>query len=408
MIKRIIQASFRLLLITVLLFPLIISPIFVFAATKANTIAELRVELAGLEQEKNAALNSKKQTQGEINNKKNAIYSAYKQKEQIELDIETAKKKIAETEVEILDLTEQTKALLIYLQMSEGENEYLMYISKAQSITDLVMRISAIEQITESNQKDLDQLKDLIIQNENLQVELAQKNISLDSTINTYTSAVASLSNHLYELNEINEDINSQIKNQKALISYYKGICSSETQKLSECVTILSDTGWNRPLNKGVVTSEFGYRTNPITGKVNSFHPAVDIARNPEGTAVYAAAAGMVAAITVRSSCGGNVIYIHHNINGVAYTSLYAHLLSINVSVGDAVTAATKIGTVGGGASTRSYDKCSTGAHLHFGISKGHYLGGGASGYSSWSRFISSSINPGFFPPKGTWFYKRA
>lgn len=408
MIKKITQALLRMLLIIAMIFPLVMNPIIAKAATKATTIAELRVELAGLEQERTDALNSKKQTQGEINNKKNAIYTAYKEKERIENDIEEAKKKIAETEVEIAKLTEETEALLVYLQMSEGENEYLIYVSKAQSITDLVMRVSAIEQITESSQQTLEQLKDLIIQNENLQVELAKDNVELDSKIDQYSSAVASLNAQLSELNELNEDINSQIKNQQALITYYKGICTSETQKLSDCVTILSDTGWNKPLVKGKITSGWGYRTNPLNGKVSSFHNAVDIGGNAEGTAVYSAAAGMVAAITKKSSCGGNIIYIHHIINGTAYTTQYAHLLSVNVSVGDSVTAASKIGSVGGGSSTSSYDHCSTGAHLHFGTSKGHYLGGGSNGYSSWSKFISNSVAPNFFPSKGTWWYARA
>ena len=409
--KKLFQFTYRIILCLSLLLPLIADPLLAQAATKATTIAELRTELAGLEAQRDAAINSKKQTQGEINNKKNAIYAAYQEKTKIELEIEAAKQKIAETEVEISNLSAQIDSLLIYLQLSKGENEYLQYVSKAQTMTDLVMRIAAVEQITESSQNTLEQLKDLIVQNENLQVELAQKNVDLDAKIQIYASAVASLNNQLSELNELNEDINSQIKNQQALISYYKGICSSETQKLSECVKVISDTGWNRPLIKGVITSGFGYRVNPITGKASSFHNGVDIAGNAEGTAVYSAAAGMVAAITRKSSCGGNIIYIHHIINGVAYTTQYAHLLAVNVNVGDSVTAATKIGTVGGYSTMKAhggYDGCTTGAHLHFGTSKGHYLGGGAAGYSSWSLFVSYSVAPGYFPAKGTRWYERA
>ena len=44
------------------------------------------------------------------------------------------------------------------------------------------------------------------------------------------------------------------------------------------------------------------------------------------------------------------------------------HLHAVKVKIGDVVTINTIIGTVGGG---ESYDGCSTGPHLHFGIMKG-------------------------------------
>ena len=53
------------------------------------------------------------------------------------------------------------------------------------------------------------------------------------------------------------------------------------------------------------------------------------------------------------------------------YTTVYMHLLTISVSEGQTVTPQTKIGGVGGG-STRSYDSCTGGTHLHFGIAYGH------------------------------------
>lgn len=408
MIKRIVNYTFRIMLSIAVMLPMVLEPLAVKAASSATTIAELKAELAVLKKEKTDAANSKYQTQSEINNKKNAIYSAYKEQEQIAIDIQNAKDQIAANEIKIEELTEETNNLLIYLQMSEGDSSYLQYITKAQSITDLIMRISAIEQITEYNEKTLEELKNLIIKDEELQVELAAKNEELNAKIDSYSSAIASLSTQLSELNEINEDIDDQIKNQESLIKYYQGICKSETQKLTDCVAILNDTGWNKPLEKGKITSNWGYRVDPITGATSSFHNGVDIGGNGEGTPVYSAAAGMVAAITVKSKCGGNIVYIHHVINGVAYTTQYAHLLTINVKVGQSVTAATQIGSVGGGSGTRSYDRCSTGAHLHFATHKGHYLGGGSSGYSSWSKFIANSVKPTFFPAKGVWWYKRA
>ena len=110
----------------------------------------------------------------------------------------------------------------------------------------------------------------------------------------------------------------------------------------------------------------------------------------------------MVAAVSLKTSCGGTIVYIHHLINGKPYTSQYAHLLSANVKVGDKVSNLTIIGRIGGGSGT-PWDSCSTGAHLHYGVSTGHYLGGGSYGYSSWNTFLSRTIQPPSFTNSRGW-----
>ena len=102
-----------------------------------------------------------------------------------------------------------------------------------------------------------------------------------------------------------------------------------------------------------------------------------------------------------RASCGGNTVYIQHIINGKYYTTQYTHLLSYSVKVGQVVTKFTQIGQVGGGAQTKKYDRCTTGAHLHFGIANGHYLGSGANGYTSYNTYLSKSVNPLNYLPGG-------
>ena len=135
-----------------------------------------------------------------------------------------------------------------------------------------------------------------------------------------------------------------------------------------------------------------------------SYHNALDIGGNSEGTPVYAAAAGVVSGKIYRYSCGGNMLYIDVNVGGQAYTTYYYHLLDFNVEIGDVVDQNTVIGWVGGGPSTSSayggYDNCTTGAHLHFGVARGYY-----NGYSV-SR--SNVITPPGFPNTYGWsFYSR-
>ena len=376
------------------------------SAKAAETLKDLRKELSNLQAEKKANENEKKSSKTEIKNKTAAINTSYQEIEIAKNKIEVAKEKIAQSEIEIAEITEETNELIRSMQIMSGENAYFEYISSAGSLTEMIMRMSAVDQITDYNKEQLKKLENLIKENEQLKIDMANYQVQLNNNIEAYEQRINKLDKRLAELDELADSIDDQIKNQKALIDYYEGLGCKEDQNLQQCVSIANNSGWLKPLNKGYVSSLYGYRKHPTTG-VYKLHNGIDLAGNAEGTPVYAAAAGTVAAITRKSSCGGNKVYIHVYVNGKAYTTYYFHLLSINVKVGDKVSTDTVIGTVGGGKQTRSYDSCSTGAHLHFGVAKGFYLGGGKEGYSSYSTLVSKSMSPPGFGPKGWKFVNR-
>lgn len=405
--KKFINYSFRLILVVLMLIPYFIEPFSVMAVTntsKATTIAGLKKELEALKQQKTDAQKEKKQTQNQINQNKQAVENARQEQQQIANDVVDAEEKIKKSNDDIVKAKEDVDLVLKYYQLSNNQNEYLEYITGASSPTDLIMRVEAVSQLSSYYKNKIDDLDKLITENEQLKVDLADKNTQLDEKIANTSKAISKLNNQLDEINDINEDIDSQIKNQQTLINYYKTICKSETQLLTSCTTVQASAGWLKPVVKGRINSRWGYRNQVLN--TGTFHNAHDIGGNAEGTAVYAAAAGTVAAITRRSNCGGNMVYIHANVLGKAYTMQYAHLLSIKVKVGDKVNVNTVIGTVGGGSTSYKYggyDTCTTGTHLHFGISKGYYL----EDYSKWSKFIANSIEPPGYPKTGVWWYSR-
>ena len=108
---------------------------------------------------------------------------------------------------------------------------------------------------------------------------------------------------------------------------------------------------------KGRITSPFGYRNDPFTGR-RSMHYGIDIA-NKTGTAVKATFDGKVL------KCGSSFIYGKYIIvkHTGGYQSLYAHLNKYLVRKGQNVTQGQIIGELG---STGR----STGPHLHFSIYK--------------------------------------
>jgi len=103
----------------------------------------------------------------------------------------------------------------------------------------------------------------------------------------------------------------------------------------------------------GRITSRFGYRIHPIFG-VRRFHSGVDFAA-PYGTLVKAADGGQVVQAGYFGGYGYSVMLYH----GGGFATWYAHLSSINVSVGQFVQRGQVIGLVGS-------TGWSTGPHLHF------------------------------------------
>ena len=112
------------------------------------------------------------------------------------------------------------------------------------------------------------------------------------------------------------------------------------------------------PLGKPVnsrVTSEYGTRNDPFTGKPKK-HRGIDFA-GKIGTELLAVAPGRVVSAGERVGYGTTVEIDH----GLGFTTLYAHLSQILVSRGDWVRPGTVIGLAG--SSGRS-----TGPHLHYEI----------------------------------------
>ena len=130
---------------------------------------------------------------------------------------------------------------------------------------------------------------------------------------------------------------------------------SSYNAHYTESGDALVFDGLRYPLEHLRITSSFGSRVHPITGKV-SVHYGVDYGA-PSGTIVHAVAEGEVT-VSGYDDLSGHKIAIRHRDNT---TSWYMHLSARGVSVGSKVSPGQAIGRVG---STGR----STGPHLHYGF----------------------------------------
>ncbi|MCM3225170.1 murein hydrolase activator EnvC family protein [Terribacillus saccharophilus] len=118
----------------------------------------------------------------------------------------------------------------------------------------------------------------------------------------------------------------------------------------------------------GSITSGFGPRWG-------TFHYGIDIAKRGSNVPIWAAASGTVSQAYYSSSYG-NVIFVSHSIDGKTYTTVYAHLTSMQVSDGQRVSQGQQIGTMGN-------TGMSQGQHLHFELHTG-----------PWNGSKSNAVNP--------------
>ncbi|MGH6694307.1 M23 family metallopeptidase [Sphingopyxis sp.] len=108
-----------------------------------------------------------------------------------------------------------------------------------------------------------------------------------------------------------------------------------------------------QPANVLMLSSSFGYRSDPFTG-AGAMHSGLDFP-GPMGTPILAAAPGRVVYVGQKSGYG-NVVEVDH---GQGILTRYAHLSGFTSTVGAQVAAGQQIAKMG---STGR----STGSHLHF------------------------------------------
>lgn len=360
---------------------------------KAKTLGDIKKELAKYETDYLANKLEKQMTKEEIQKANSEIKSINKQIEQIGIDIIELNNEIEELEKTIEKKKEEIEKILVFIQISNGENAYLEYAFGASDFTDFIYRLSVAEQLTDYNEKLIKQFNENIETNKNKKIELANKKVSLGNKQNNLSKLVIDLNTRIEELDEYTLSIEEEIKLRKEAIDLYeKQLGCKDNENIETCGRNIlpPDTAFYRPLQSGTVTSEFGYRSFWLNGvwKENDFHGGIDLSTTDNNTPVYASAAGIVIAISRNQSCGKNIVYIQHKVKGETYTTSYWHLRRVTVNQGDRVTKDTQVGVMGGAKSDN--DSCSTGAHVHFVVSTGLYL----TDYQSHATYNARRINP--------------
>ncbi len=131
---------------------------------------------------------------------------------------------------------------------------------------------------------------------------------------------------------------------------------------------LLSNIPNGTPINYIRVTSKYGYRTHPITGK-KDLHRGIDL-KAKKGTEVYSTADGVVESTRYDQKGYGKMVTIIHNFG---FKTIYAHLDQIKVKAGDYIKKGDLIALSGN-------TGISSGPHLHYEV-----------------KYFYNTINPRYF-----------
>lgn len=395
--KRKIRAALALCL-SVLMMGTVVSeaiPVPAYAVTQSqiDELKEQRNVIRAQRQEKQAIVEALEAEKADVVAQKQAMdernmYTLQQiqlNNQEIELYDEMIAEKAAELEEAQRLENEQLERYRARVRAMEENGGYniLAIISKSDSFSDMLTAMDDVGEIMESDR----QLEDAYIaareNTESVKADYEDTRAELEELKAQLKAEQEELEKDIEEAIQIILDLENDLENRQAEYDAImaaedaanatidKLVAELEAQRAAEAAAAAAAAGGSSgggsanasgsflwPVASYVyVSSRFGLRVHPITGKTKN-HTGIDIASN-QGTAVYASDGGTV---TLAGWNGGygNCIMIDH---GNGYVTLYGHLSSISVSVGQTVSQGATIGAVG---STGN----STGPHLHFEVLK--------------------------------------
>lgn len=299
---------------------------------------------------------------------------------QAQEDVENAEARLAEMRIE----EEERAAQIGQIETEVLEAERAMLTGEIESNEDLLAALQAnadaltrYRQMLESTLDDTEARAAIGLSEEELSRSLrsTEREIAqLDVSIEQIESEIAGLQARLEALNAEENSLASG--NTPAELPDQSAQVQVEVLALpdGEVIRVLNGNGdaqqllpegfeievpvillCSYPVADPVISNSFGSRVHPATGETVS-HDGVDFAAE-EGTAVMAAADGVVYETGFNADDGYYVIIQHEN----GELTHYNHCKEILVGTGDSVSRGGQIATVGNTGK-------STGAHLHFAI----------------------------------------
>ncbi len=336
------------------------------AADLKDQRKELEAQLKTLANDKSTAIARKNLLDQQIANTAAQISNVEQQIAQYDQLIAQKEEELRQAEEE----EEEQYALFcrrVRAMEEQGTISYWSVLFKADSFTDLLSRMDFINEIMEADQRVIDDLKAMQVRIEEAKTSLEGSRTEAQAARDDLADKKKELDAQRAEANKVIQQIAAAAEETEATLDEME----AEQEKIQKEIERLNRElqaqlaaegksnqsnpgGYIWPVDSRYITSTVGGRTSP-GGIGSTNHQGTDIGRVGYTSSVYAAKAGTVI-VSQRSSSYGEYVVISH---GSGNTTLYAHMSSRKVSVGQYVNQGGVIGITG---STGN----STGPHLHF------------------------------------------
>ena len=332
--------------------------------------AEVEARLKELAKDKKQVLNRRDLLDSQIANTAAQISN-------VESQIANYNQLIAQSEAELADAeareAEQYELFCRRVRVMEeqGTVTYWQVLFGATSFADMLSRLNDVNEIMEADQSVIDNLKELQVQiaatkagleenkaaTEVAKAELETKKAALDSQRREAIALVQEIKDNEAEYKDAAAELKAEEERiQAEIVRLSRELAAQQAAAGQSQQT--NPGGYIWPVDSRYITSTVGGRTSP-GGVGSTNHKGTDIGRVGYTSSIYAAKAGTVIVSEYSNSYGHYVVISH----GSGNTTLYGHMSSRKVSVGQTVKQGDVIGITG---STGN----STGPHLHFEITE--------------------------------------
>ena len=263
---------------------------------------------------------------------------------------------------------DRVRAIYMTGGYSDKANSLIMLLS-SESVSDFLTRAMYLKRLNEHDRALMDVLEEELASLNDEKAKLDETKKELEAEKAELTETRDSLQNSLIEARSSIQDINAMQseleENYEELSGYLKEIQNEIADIYKNLTTSKEDyvggeMMWPAP-GYSKITCEYGWRFNGT-----DFHTGIDISGSGiHGAKVVAANTGTVIFTKQCPYNGHSYGYGTYAIvdHGGGITTLYAHMSSLAVNVGDVVVMGQQIGNVGN-------TGWSTGAHLHFEVRK--------------------------------------
>ena len=327
---------------------------------------ELQQQLKAIQADKSKALEQKSLLEQQMNATQAEINTIQSQIQKYSQLISQKEEELAQAEAQEAQLYEEFCQRVRYME-EEGEVSYWSILFSSSDFSDLLDNFMMVEEIIDDDNRAMEELLALQEQIASDKAALETSKSEQEAAKARQEAAKAALRDQEAQVDTLLEEINSQeelVKSAEAELKAAADAVDDEIKRLEqemagEIANVPSESGflWPLPAGRNTLSSLFGTRKDPFTGRPGN-HTGIDVPA-PKNTLIYAAKSGVVTTSVYGSGSSwsyGNYVVVSHS-DGTS--TLYAHMNSRAVSKGETVSQGQVIGYVGTTGRSSGY-------HLHF------------------------------------------